>query len=238
MVSERRVIWAAPAIVTEVGEGDDGHDVVGLRMYDKDTTLPVNLPSEARQIGACLGRRVTVALLAAPDDGQSLEEQIAWHRVEVDRLRELLAAKPTDEAEARIEVGRATVVVTLRDPDAEQQVVQRAAEMMAEEVAKRRIAEAEDETMRAVDNAKLLVRMMRAALLIIDAVAEGEKRGDIRVSATMGTRWDDLRAFAADPVVRKWLLDNDPDNATVERVIGAAASERADDGAPSPAGAP
>lgn len=214
------VIWAAPAIVTDIGEGEDGHDIVGLKMYGRDAALPVNLPSEARQIGAHLGRRVTVALLAAAEEGQSLEEQLVWHRCEVDRLRELLAAKPAGEGEARLEVGRSTVVITMRRPDAEHAVVARAAEVLAEEHVARRIAEANKTADVANKNSAQLARVMRGALLIIDAVVDAEKRGVLQVSATRGTRWDDLRAFAADPHVREWLRVTAEDSAHVEAAGG------------------
>ncbi len=209
-------IWAAPAVVTEIGQLVDDFDGVSLAMYGKTATLPVNLPSEARLIGAHLGRRVTVALLAATEGETSPEEQLVWHRGEIDRLRELLAAKPTGEAEARVEVGRATVVVTLRTADAEQAAATKAAEMMASEHVARWIAEANETAKVANDNSVLLARMMRSALLIIDAVTDGEKRGVLRVSATNGTRWDDLRAFAADPDVREWLRVTAEDHAHVE----------------------
>lgn len=210
-------IWAAPAIVTEIGQGDDGHDIVGLKLYGKEATLPVNLPSEARQIGPHLGRRVTVALLTAPDDGKSIEEQLVWHRAEVDRLRELLAAKPEGEAEARFEVGRQTLVVTLRGADAEQKVAKRAAELMAGEHMRRQLAAAKDEAARSNKERALLARAMRSALLIIDAVTESEKRGEIRVSATHGSRWDDLRDFAADPAMREWLRVTAEDKAFINK---------------------
>lgn len=213
-------IWAAPAVVTEIGEGDDGHDVVGLRMYGETAMLPVNLPSEARLIGAHLGRRVTVALLAATEGETSPEEQLVWHRGEIDRLRELLAAKPTGEAEARVEIGRATVVVTLRSAAAEEALATKAAEMLADEHVARRIAEANSVAAAANKNAEVLAMMMRHALLIIDAVAEAEQYGMVRVSTTSGAGWDELRRFAADPEVRKWLLDNTKDHAHVEAVGG------------------
>ncbi len=222
-------IWAAPAIVTEIGEIEDGFDGVALKMYGKTSKFPVNLPSEARNIGAHLGRRVTVALLAAPAEGQSVEEQLVWHRGEVDRLRELLAAKPEGDSEARVEVGRATVVVTLRSADAEQAVAARVAAMMVSEATARQIAAAKRETDVANRERALLVRMMRSALLIIDAVVEAEGRGALKISATKGTRWDALRDFAADKSVRKWLLDNDDDKAFVEAV---AAAREPDDAEP------
>lgn len=213
-------IWAAPAVVTEIGQLVDDFDGVSLAMYGKTATLPVNLPSEARLIGAHLGRRVTVALLAATEGETSPEEQLVWHRGEIDRLRELLAAKPSDEAEARVEIGRATVVVTLRNPDAEQVAVAKAAEMLAGERMARRIAEANSVAAAANKNAEVLAMMMRHALLIVDAVAEAEQHGKVRVSTTSGAGWDELRRFAADPDVRKWLLDNTKDYAHVEAVGG------------------
>lgn len=243
MSDRKEPIWTAPAIVTEIGRGDDGADMVGLQMYGRNTVLPVNLPSEARQIGAHLGRRATVALLVAAEDEQSIEEQIVWHRTEVDRLRELLAAKAPDEREARVEVGRATVVITCRGADAEQAVVARAAEIMAGEDTARRVADVKRDLDRANAERALLVRMMRSALLVIDAVHAAEAAGQVMVSATRGTRWDDLRAFATDPHVRKWLLDNEVDDRAFVAAVKVceegdardkanASGESAEDGAP------
>lgn len=211
-------IWAAPAIVTAIGEGDDGHDSVSVKMYGKPVAFPVNLPSEARQIGAHLGQRVTVALLAAPTEGPSLEEQIVWHRGEVDRLRELLAAKPEGESEARVEFGRGSVVVTLRAADAERAVVDKAAELMTSETTGRQIDALKREIAAANKNSAILASMMRSALMIIDAVIECERRGAIMVSTTNGVGWDSLRKFATDKNVREWLLENSDDKAFVEAV--------------------
>lgn len=218
MSSHRDPVWAAPAIVTEVGQGGDGHDFVSLQMYGRTAKVPVNLPSEARQIGPQLGRPVTLVMFSAVAGERSIEEQIVWHRGEADRLREILAAKPTDEGEARVEIGRATIVVTLRSEAAEQAVAARAAEIMTGEDTARKIAEVQGRLDTANQERALLIRMMRSALLIIDAVNEAEDRGQIAVSATRGTRWDDLRGFAANPEIRKWLLDNDDDHAFVAAI--------------------
>ena len=94
----------------------------------------------------------------------------------------------------------------------------RAAEIMAGEDTARKLAEMQGRLDRANQERAMLVRMMRASLLIIDAVTAAEERGHIVLGATRGTRWDDLRGFAANPEIRKWLLDNDDDHAFVAAI--------------------
>jgi hypothetical protein len=202
-------IWATQAIVDELGQGTDGLDVVGLRLLGKRVIVPVNLPSEARQIGPFFGRQVTLALLAAPEPGaRSLEEDIVLHRSEVVRLRDLLAAKPTGEAEARVEIGRRTVVITCRGEDAEHRAAQAAAEMMASEDTRRRLAEAEAKVKAAKKSEEDLYNLLRSVMWIVDAVTAAEVAGKIMVDSN-SERWKILREMSQDPEFREWLFPSE-----------------------------
>lgn len=194
-------------MVTAVGDADGDGDAVTLSMFGRSAVLPINLPSEARQVGPHLGRRVVVALLEGHHDGKTAEERIAWLQCEVDRLRDLLAAFPIEDAAGRFEAGRATVVCTLRSEDAERRAVAQMAELLASEDTKRRIAAAETEKRAAEETARHLAMMVQAALPIIDAIASAMDRGDLALQAGEHgmEAWEKLRAFVSNAHVRDWL---------------------------------
>lgn len=78
-------IWTTRATLTAIGEGR-----VTLGLATGGTVcLPVELPSEERLLGERLYEPVVVAVLAA-GEARTAEEDLAWHRAEVARLRGLL----------------------------------------------------------------------------------------------------------------------------------------------------
>jgi len=200
-------IWATSALVASLEEAASGFDVVGLKLPGGPARFPVNLPGESKQIAPYFGQSITLALLVPPADGsRSPEEELVWHRAEVVRLRELLAAVPADAAMVRVETGRSTMVITCRGEDAEPKVAAEAAAIMAAEDTRRHVEAAKRRATDAEANSERVSTVLRGAMLVIGEMIDAEKRG---VVVCDGPLWDSIKEFAADPEVRQWLAAHD-----------------------------
>lgn len=80
--------WTARATLTTIGQGR-----VELSMDEAKVrvAIPVTLPSEEQVLGTLLYQPVVLSIAPAPSEGKTAEEDLAWHRAEVLRLRALLA---------------------------------------------------------------------------------------------------------------------------------------------------
>lgn len=101
-------IWTTKATINAIGGARVTLDFGGVT-----ADLPVDLPSEERLLGERLYEPVVVAVLAA-SEARSAEEDLAWHRAEVTRLRGLLAAMETTGGVTRlhVELGPRKVCIT------------------------------------------------------------------------------------------------------------------------------
>src|SRR5262245_53688311 len=104
--SAHQAIWSTRVHVDGIGDSEDGQRIeVDLRADKLSCKLPVRDVSEAQQIATNLfGKTAVLTLSFAPESGKTLEEDLAWHRAELARLREMLALLPKDQRVARVEI--------------------------------------------------------------------------------------------------------------------------------------
>lgn len=101
-------IWTTRAIITTIGDGHVTLDIGGAA-----AVLPVELPSEERLLGERLYQPVVVALLPV-GEARGVEEDLAWHRAEVGRLRALLVdlERSGGVTEVRVELAPRKICIT------------------------------------------------------------------------------------------------------------------------------